>query len=273
MFQPFYHGTLKRYTILFGTLFNSLVISRTNSANTVSSYKVPLAYAAKDPMLTRINADPVTQKDIKVSVPAMSFDRGFPSYNDDRHLNSIQKVVRRNDADANKFKFVYNPVAVDIPFNLYIYVTHQEDGDKIIEQIIPYFTPGWSASVNIIPELNIVNDVEIVWLGGSAVDNYESDFTSNRTILYTMNFVMKACLYGPTKNRPIIKYVKNNFFFGNPAENDASDVVSRIEVQPGMLANGNPTSNSAASVSPEIIYVNDDWDYCVDQSGLIITTE
>jgi hypothetical protein len=271
MFQQFFHGSLQRYTLLFGTLFNSITITRTDAANTVSSFKVPLVYSPKDPMIVRIKQDPTLDKDTAITLPHMSFDRGMPVYRGDRKLNNVGRVVRRNDTNPNKFLAVYNPVPYDIPFNLYVYVKNQLDADKIVEQIYPYFTPSWAASVNILPEMNITSDVEIVYHGGSIEDTYETDLKKRRAQIYTLTFTMKANFYGPIKNKPIIKFVTNDFFFGNPAENDVSDVVDRLTVTPGMLANGEPTSNSSLSVDPNTIFVNDDWDYCVDQSGLILT--
>ena len=43
--QTFYHQTIRKYVVLFGTLFNDLNIEKKDSSgNVVSRQKVPIAY-------------------------------------------------------------------------------------------------------------------------------------------------------------------------------------------------------------------------------------
>ena len=53
--QTFYHGTLRKYVILFGTLFNDVWINRKDAGGNVKqSFKVPLAYGPREKFLARI---------------------------------------------------------------------------------------------------------------------------------------------------------------------------------------------------------------------------
>ena len=46
--QTYYHQTLRRYVITFGTLFNDIIVQRKDSANNIiQDIKVPLAYAPR----------------------------------------------------------------------------------------------------------------------------------------------------------------------------------------------------------------------------------
>jgi len=48
----FYHETLRKYVIIFGTLFNDIRISRTDSnGNRVQDLRIPLAYGPRDKTL------------------------------------------------------------------------------------------------------------------------------------------------------------------------------------------------------------------------------
>ena len=57
--HQFYHNTLRKYIIIFGTLFNDIIIDRKDkNGNTVQRIKVPLAYAPKEKYLARLDAQP-----------------------------------------------------------------------------------------------------------------------------------------------------------------------------------------------------------------------
>jgi hypothetical protein len=44
----FYHEHLRKYVVLFGTLFNDIYINRANSSGQIlSSMKVPISYSPK----------------------------------------------------------------------------------------------------------------------------------------------------------------------------------------------------------------------------------
>ena len=52
--KHFYHQSLRRLVIAFGTIFNNIVIHRKDSSgNVVQSLKVPLAYSPKEKFITR----------------------------------------------------------------------------------------------------------------------------------------------------------------------------------------------------------------------------
>jgi hypothetical protein len=173
----------------------------------------------------------------------------------------------------DRFKYQYSPVPINVEFTLYVFVGNQEDGTKIIEQIVPFFTPDWSSTVHLIPELNISVDIPIILGQVTKEDLFEGAYADKRTIIWTLPFVLKGYLYGPIKSKPIIKFVHENFYFGNPADNSNTDVVSTILVEPGLTANGDPTTNSALTIDPLLIDVDDDWDYIVEKSGIVINFE
>ena len=53
--KHFYHESLRKVVVAFGTIFNNITIHRTDSNNNVvQSIKVPLAYSPKEKFLTRL---------------------------------------------------------------------------------------------------------------------------------------------------------------------------------------------------------------------------
>ena len=53
--QQFYHETMRKVVVAFGTIFNNINIVRVNNSGAVTqSMKVPLAYGPKQKFLTRL---------------------------------------------------------------------------------------------------------------------------------------------------------------------------------------------------------------------------
>ena len=263
----YYHQTIKRYVALFGTLFNEVYIKKTDSSGAdVALIKVPLTYAPKDKMLARVDADPTLTREAAVILPKMSFEMLNMVYDGDRKLQTVNRVVRKNAENANTFKYNYSPVPYNFTFNLYIYVKNAEDGTKILEQILPYFTPDWTVTAQLVDEIDDDRDIPVILNNVSSEDRYDGAFTQRRAIVWTISFTLKGFLFGPIKTKSVIKFATTNFKVGNTTD---SDLVGRVTVQPGLLANGQPTTNSAASVAYSTIFVDDDFGFCINTDGAL----
>jgi hypothetical protein len=229
-------------------------------------------------MLARIQDDPTLDKEAAIVLPRMSFVFHRYVYDGDRKLNTLGGISRKIDDDVNRFHYIYNPVPFNFDFSLYIYVKNNEDATKINEQILPFFRPDWTANINLIPEMDYTWKVPIVYNGSTQTDiPYGSNLAERRVLIWELSFTLKGMLFGPLKKSPIIKFSNTHFYFGGPDSNNitsnSSEVVSQIQVTPGMYANGEPTTNAAASISPLLIDIEDNWDYAVKQSGLVIVEE
>lgn len=269
--DTFYHGTTRKYIVLFAKLFSDIVITREDANNNiVDSIRVPIAYGPKDKMLGMINQGPADAKEAAIVLPTMSFDYKNYRYDPDRKINTLGKHVRKNANNASAFDYLYNPVPMDLDMSLYVYVKNAEDGTKIIEQILPYFRPDWSTNVELIPEMGISQTIALNLDSCSPEDHYDAtNITQRRALIWTLNFTLKGWLYGPEKTAPIIKFANTRYFVGEP--NTGANVLSSTSVSPGLLANGEPTSNAAASIDPRLIQVDDDWSWAITHTGLILT--
>jgi hypothetical protein len=258
-------------------LFNDIHINRVDTGGSVTkTIKVPISYGPKEKMLARLDADPNLNRPAIV-LPRMSFELTDLNYGPTRKLNTIGKIVAANPNDANSAKYQFTPVPYDMNFILSIAVKNADDGTRILEQILPFFTPNWNSTVDLIPELGIKLDIPIVLNAVSSEDTYEGNFEERRSIVWTLSFTMKGYIFGPTRpangsgSGQLIKLANVNFYDTSTYTNidDAVgnlDVVENITITPGMLANGSPTSNASLSVSSDQINANDNYGYIITKS-------
>lgn len=263
--NPFYFSLIRKYIITFGTLFNNIYITRTDkNGNVTVLERVPITYGPKDKMLVRVVQDPnIDRPTATYPLPMMSFEMSGFDYDGTRKLSTTNRNAV-NDTDKSKRKYQYNPVPYNIGFELNILCKNAEDGTKVVEQILPYFTPDWTVTALLIPEMNIKHDIPVVLNNVKLDDVYDGDFTQRRSMIWTLNFTLKGYLYGPVKSAKTIKYTNTQFFvpdgdiitsIGN------TDPVATIAIQPGLLANGSPTSNSSLSIPVADIVATDDFGF------------
>lgn len=276
--QPFYFALIKKYVSLFGVIFSDIEIVRTVDGTTPDQViKVPISYAPKDKTVSIIKADPAIKRPFSISLPTMSFEYLGLKYDPTRKLNTLGKTVRISSANTGQtLSYQYNPVPYNFNFELYVYVKNTEDATKIVEQIVPFFTPDWTPSVELIPELGVVLDTPIILTDVRLTDQYEGDFVTRQVLIYTLSFVIKGYLFGPIKDQPVIKFANVSFYVPNSSITEISDAVGntkpsdRVTIQPGQLANGQPTSNLQLTIPYNNIIANSDFGYCIDVSGILI---
>ena len=116
--HTFYHGTIRRYVVLFGTLFNDLYINVPDTVhNRIKTVKVPITYSARDKLLARVTADPTLSRPAIV-LPRMGFEMVDMRYDPSRKLNTIGKKLKQDSVDPNIQKYVYNPVPYNFDFRV-----------------------------------------------------------------------------------------------------------------------------------------------------------
>ena len=211
--STFYHQTIRKYVAVFGTLFNDINIERKNSSGVVvERLKVPLAYGPKQKWLLAIQETTSDRKVIATRTPRMGFAMTGISYDSVRKLNTIGRNVAANTSSTtSNMTTMYNPVPYNFDFQLFILVKNAEDGTQILEQVLPYFTPEFTVTVNTIPDMNIKADVPITLNSADVADEYEGDLTARRTITWTLSFTLKGFIYPNVTSGEIIKSIEVNF--------------------------------------------------------------
>ena len=208
--QQFYHETMRKVVVAFGTMFNNINIVRTNSSGAVTqSMKVPLAYGPKQKFLTRLREDPNLNKKVSLTLPRIGFEISGISYDSSRKLNSIQKLKKVNSStDGKTMSSQFMPVPYNMDFELFIMAKSSDDALQIVEQILPFFQPDYTVTLNDNSTMGTTRDVPIVLTNVGYEDSYEGDFVTRRSIIYTLSFTAKFYLYGPVTDQKVIKTVQ-----------------------------------------------------------------
>lgn len=257
----FYFETLRKSHVIFGTQFNDMKFYRYNANGSVAqTIKVPLTPMPKNKLLQRAALDPDATKSDAITLPRMSYELTGMQYDGTRHLTHLQKVVAVDANDPDKLQRQYVPVPYTLSFELNIYTQHIDDGYKIVEQIVPFFTPSWVHPVNLVPMWQV--DVPVTIKSTSPSYDYIGDISKRAVFIWTMVFDMKTYLFGPVKSKKIIKFANERFLF--PSGNNYvsnTDVAASVQVTPGLTVNGTPTSNSALAVNVHTVSVDDDFGY------------
>ena len=235
MFGHFYNQGMRKMTVAFGQVFNNIQIKRTGSDSTIQSIRVPLAYAPKEKFLVRLDQQPnLEDRQFAVTLPRMGFEISGIEYDGSRKLTKVQKF-KSTKTNSGVMNFNYMPVPYNISYNLYCFTATAEGGLQIVEQILPYFQPDYTVTINVVPEMGIKRDVPIVLNNINYEDSYSGDFESRRAVIYTLNFTAKTYLYGPASTQKVIRETQADLHTKLPA----STREERIIVVP------NPTSADA----------------------------
>ncbi len=204
----FYNQSFRKLIIAFGQVFNNIVIQRTNKTGGVTArIKVPLAYAPKEKFIVRLDQQAnLNSREFATSLPRMGFEIKGLKYDPTRKLTRVQKYSQvKTNEEGKKTEFHYTPVPYDIDMDLYIFTATAEDGLQIVEQILPYFQPDYTVTINAVPALNVKRDVPITLGNINYEDSYDGDFTQRRAVIYTLSFTAKTYLFGPMNNQGVIK--------------------------------------------------------------------
>ena len=215
--QQFYHETIRKMVVAFGTMFNNIqLVRKDNDGNIVQSMKVPLAYGPRQKFLVRLREDPDLTKQVAITLPRLGFEIKNLAYDPTRKLNRVQKFRKTKSSKSSTLDVQYMPVPYNLEFELYVLSKNSDDALQIVEQILPYFQPDYTLTVNDMADMGIKRDVPIVLNGITYEDDYEGDFATRRSLIYTLSFTTKFYLYGPVTSQGVIKTVQVDQYVDMP---------------------------------------------------------
>jgi len=270
--KTFYFGTTRKYIALFGTLFNDIMIERIDqtTGESVNWLKVPLAYGPRDRYLARLKANPDLQRQINQILPRMSFEIKSIEYDPSRKLNTIGRNVKVDSSNPDSLYSQYNPVPYNYNIELSILARNADDALRIVEQILPFFKPEFTATINLIPQMDIKTDVPIVLKSINYQDTYEASFNDRYAIIWTLSFTLKGSIYGPISSGGVIKEADVNFYVPDrrtiqqAISSNSATSSENFVITPGLTANGTPTSNASISIPSSEIKSTDNYGYIID---------
>ena len=218
MFEYFYNEIFRRTIISFGSLFNNILIKQDDSSGDVNNqFKVPLAYGPTQKFLARITQQPDLNKSVSLSLPRMSFEFVGLTYDPSRKVTQTQKFKKALTSSKTSIQTAYMPVPYNMEFELAIMTKLNDDMLQIVEQILPYFQPAYTMSVNLVESIGEKRDIPVTLESISMDDDYEGDFSSRRALVYTLRFSAKTYLFGPisSASSDIIKKVSVGYVAGS----------------------------------------------------------
>ena len=211
----FYHEIIRKTVIAFGTLFNDIHVRHEDQAgNPISDIKVPVAYGPRQKFLARITQQAELNKATQITLPRMSFEITSIQYDSSRKAGITQTFKAPNKDNEDKLTKVFMPVPYNIGFDLNILVKLQDDGLQILEQILPFFQPAFTLSIDLVKSIGEKRDVPMVLNSISQQDDYEGDFSTRRALIYTLSFTAKSFMFGHISNTPegLIRKVQLDYY-------------------------------------------------------------
>jgi hypothetical protein len=208
----FYNRTIRKVVVAFGTVFNDILLVRYNKAGTkeYERTRVPLSYGAKEKYLTLITSDPTLTKSIATLVPRMSFDLVSLEYDSSRKFNTINRNFAQQADGAIKAQ--YAPIPYNFEFEMAIYVRNTEDGTQILEQILPFFTPDFTVTVDFIPSIGRKYDMPIILNSVNSQVDYEGDMSTSRLIIWNLSFTAKGYIFPSVATAGLIESANTNIY-------------------------------------------------------------
>jgi hypothetical protein len=237
MFEYFYNEIFRRTIISFGSLFNDIEIKQEDSSGNVNNqFRVPLAYGPTQKFLARITQQPELNKSVSLSLPRMSFEFIGLTYDPSRKVTQTQKFKKALTSDKTSIQTAYMPVPYNMEFELAIMTKLNDDMLQIIEQILPYFQPAYTMSVNLVESIGEKRDIPVTLESISMNDDYEGDFSTRRALVYTLRFSAKTYLFGPVSSA-------------------SSDIVKKVSIGyvAGSTGTGTPQRDLTYAVEPRAI--------------------
>lgn len=201
----FNNQIIRKLVIGFGSIFDNMTLVRYDvDGEEQQKIKVPINYSPKEKYVNRLLGDPDLNRKVQITLPRMAYDMVSMSYDASRKLQTNMRNI--SSATGTTGFSQYNPVPYNFDFELYLYVRNIEDGNQLIESILPYFTPEYTLKLNLIPSMGEIRNVPIVLDSVNYNIEFEGEFdTDVRIIIWTLKFTVKAYVYGPVSERKIIK--------------------------------------------------------------------
>jgi hypothetical protein len=213
----FYYRHMRRSVTAFGTLFKDIVLVKyTNDVNfkEIDRRVVGLSYGGKDNFMTRLYSAPDLPLPVEIVLPTMSFELLGMEYDSSRKQQSQLQTFNKVSGINNSVRTQYTGVPYNLKFDLQIYARHVEDGLQIVEQILPYFNPEYTLTMDFVDDMSLKRNVPVI-LDNVIVDSqYQGDAKQEeRILIWTLNFTMQTYFYGPITSGGLIKTATANTFF------------------------------------------------------------
>ena len=222
-----YNKIIRKCVIGFGTLFNNIECRKENKDGSVySRMKVPLAYGPRQKFLARLEQQADLNQKVAITVPRLSFEMTGISYDSSRKLAPTTLTLKADTNNAVKKQFT--PVPYNIDFELNVISKTNDESLEIMEQILPVFQPSFQMTIKLVDDMNDFRDVPIILNSVSYSDDYEGTFDDRKITLITMQFTVKAYIFGPVGTAAPIKKAKADIYTTMPSSTSTRQVAYQV---------------------------------------------
>jgi hypothetical protein len=227
----FYNRTIRKVVVAFGSMFNDIEVVRFLKDGTPKErFKVPLTYGPKEKYLTRITSDPSLTKSIATVVPRISFNLDGMTYDASRKQIT---TLKNFGISGGTFASQYVPVPYDFTFSMSLYVRNTEDGTQILEQILPFFTPDFTVTIDFISAMDQKYDMPVILNSVSSSIEYEGDMLNTRLVLWDLEFTAKGYIWPAVRadgaNGKLIRYANTNFYNDSNMEVKLVNILTTLD--------------------------------------------
>ena len=135
-----------------------------------------------------------------------------------------------------------------------------DDALQIVEQILPYFQPAYTMTVDLVDTINEKRDLPVILENITMQDDYEGDFTTRRVLIYTLRFTVKTYIFGPVSSvtKDVIKKASIGYIAGDLTTTPTREIVYSAEPRAIQNYTGTIITNltNDISITDTLITVN-----------------
>ena len=185
-------------------------------------------------------------------------------YDGSRKVTTTQTFKSETVGVATAIRKTYMPVPYNMSFELSVFTKLNDDMLQIVEQILPYFQPSYNLSVDLVSTIGEKRDIPVVIENITMEDDYEGDFTTRRSLIYTFRFTAKTYLFGPvgskaSGDKDLIKKATIGYIAGGYTKTPSRDVTYSVVPRATKAYDSNVTTNLSVDIGLDstMIEVND----------------
>jgi len=198
----YYHGSIRKYTSIVGTIFNDISLVKYDSGGSeLRRIKVPLSYGPSMKWHFKLDRPYNNDKGVRAVPPRISYEMTGMTYRANDQLIPTGYSGVSSTAVNDETKTIRNAVPYDIEYRVDIWVANYADGSQIVEQILPYFKPEWTQTITLISDPIVKKDIPLILSGVDLADEFEGDFETKRAINWNLTFILKGWLYPAVQDK------------------------------------------------------------------------
>jgi hypothetical protein len=201
MFGYFYNQNLRKLVVAFGSLFSNLEVGHVDpTTGNVKNIRVPIHYSPQEKFIQRLlqPSSITTGTRIELQVPIISFNVNSIVMDSGRRVGRFTRNDTLGDSCPTG-SAIESQIPVNVSFNLFVYTRHTDDMLQIVEQIMPYFVPDHTITLDFNAVQQNVN-IPIVLVNNNLSERYDGDFSSRRLNITSFQFLAKTWIFGKIQN-------------------------------------------------------------------------